>query len=101
MSAYPEVTNHKRFTSTLEILLGTKPLRQHRVKLDSANYSQSGIVPHHSRRSYQLGSRVEHGGYGAGRIVSHFPDGRLLVRFDKENKNRLVFPSFLIQIIQP
>ena len=45
--------------------------------------------------SYRLGEAVNHDQFGSGRVVSQWPDGRLLVRFDGEVKSRLVFPSIL------
>lgn len=45
--------------------------------------------------SYRLGQTVHHSRFGTGRVMAHWPDGTLLVRFDGADKNRLVFPSLL------
>jgi hypothetical protein len=45
--------------------------------------------------SYRLGQIVHHSRFGTGRVVAHWPDGTLLVKFDGAVKNRLVFPSLL------
>lgn len=45
--------------------------------------------------NYRLGEAVHHGQFGAGRVMAHWPDGSLLVRFDSAVKSRLVFPSLL------
>jgi hypothetical protein len=44
---------------------------------------------------FGLGENVQHGRFGTGRVMSHWPDGRLLVRFDGAVKSRLIFPSLL------
>jgi hypothetical protein len=48
--------------------------------------------------SYRLGDAVRHNGFGSGRVMAHWPDGTLLIRFDRETKNRLVWPSLLDRI---
>ena len=45
--------------------------------------------------SYRLGQTVHHSRFGTGRVMAHWPDGTLLVRFDGAVKSRLVFPSLL------
>jgi hypothetical protein len=52
-------------------------------------------TPPRSGHGYRLGEAVYHGLFGSGRVISHVPDGRLLVRFERSGRNRLVFPSFL------
>ncbi len=47
---------------------------------------------------YRLGEAVHHGSFGTGRVMSHWPDGRLVVRFDNAVKNRLIFPSLLNRV---
>lgn len=47
---------------------------------------------------YQLGEPVRHGQFGRGRVVAHWPDGTLLVRFEDMAKSRLVWPSFLDRV---
>ncbi len=48
--------------------------------------------------SYRLGEDVHHSGFGNGRVMAHWPDGTLLVRFDNAAKNRLVWPSLLDRV---
>ena len=45
--------------------------------------------------AYRASESVHHSRFGMGRIISTWPDGRLLVRFESLGKNQLVFPSFL------
>ena len=45
--------------------------------------------------SYRLGQIVHHSRFGTGQVVAHWPDGRLLVKFDGTVENRLVFPLLL------
>jgi hypothetical protein len=52
--------------------------------------SSSGTAP-----SYRLSQTVHHSRFGTGRVMVHWPDGTLLVRFDGAVKSRLVFPSLL------
>jgi hypothetical protein len=47
---------------------------------------------------YRISDPVRHTSFGVGRVVSTWPDGRLLVRFDGMGKNRLVFPSVLKRV---
>jgi hypothetical protein len=42
-----------------------------------------------------LGDAVHHGQFGSGRVMAHWPDGTLLIRFEGGGKSRLVWPSFL------
>lgn len=44
---------------------------------------------------YRLGEQVGHAGFGVGQVLAHWPDGRLLIRFDGAAKNRLIWPSLL------
>ncbi|MFQ5922834.1 MAG: hypothetical protein ACE5M4_08320 [Anaerolineales bacterium] len=46
----------------------------------------------------RLGEAVRHSRYGTGWALAYWPDGTLLIRFDKEAKNRLVWPSFLDRV---
>ena len=55
-----------------------------------AGNDSSGIAP-----GYRLGETVYHGRFGTGQVMSHWPDGRLLVRFDGAVKSQLVFPTLL------
>lgn len=43
----------------------------------------------------QPGDAVRHGAYGQGRVLAHWPDGTLLVRFHRMPRSRLVPPSHL------
>jgi hypothetical protein len=43
----------------------------------------------------RLGESVQHSRYGAGRVLAHWADGTVLVRFDGLAKNQLIWPSFL------
>ena len=49
-------------------------------------------------QTYRLGDAVHHSGYGTGRVMAHWPDGTLLVRFDREVKSQLVWPSLLDRV---
>lgn len=44
---------------------------------------------------FRLGDVVHHGRFGPGRVLAHWPDGTVMVRFDRLAKNRLVWPAFL------
>jgi len=55
--------------------------------------ASSGTAP-----GYRLGEVVQHGQFGTGRVMAHWPDGTLLVRFDSMAKSRLVFPSLLDRV---
>jgi hypothetical protein len=46
-------------------------------------------------QAYRLGDAVQHSGFGTGRVMAHWPDGTLLVRFDRDVKSQLVWPSLL------
>ena len=46
----------------------------------------------------RLGETVRHSRYGKGRVLAHWPDGTLLIRFGNEAKNRLVSPSLLYRM---
>jgi hypothetical protein len=46
-------------------------------------------------QNYRLGQVVHHGSFGSGQVMALWPDGRVLVRFDRAAKNQLIFPSFL------
>ncbi|NIM93350.1 MAG: hypothetical protein GTO18_06530 [Anaerolineales bacterium] len=56
---------------------------------------QSSKTPTGTKRNYRLGEAVRHGKFGAGQVLGHWPDGRLLIRFDSEVMSRLVFTSLL------
>ena len=42
-----------------------------------------------------LGASVWHCTYGNGHVLAHWPDGRLLIAFDRMADNQLIFPSML------
>lgn len=52
-------------------------------------------APSKTFTGFQLGQSVYHGQFGEGHVISHSPDGRLLVRFKGAEKSRWVFHSFL------
>ena len=43
----------------------------------------------------RLGENVRHSRHGTGRVLAHWADGTVLVRFDDLAKNELIWPSFL------
>jgi len=57
--------------------------------------AQSNKVLAQKAHSYHLGEAVHHGSFGSGTVKALWPDGRVLVRFDRAAKNQLIFPSFL------
>jgi len=56
---------------------------------------RSNKVSAQKAHSYRLGEVVHHGSFGSGTVKALWPDGRVLVRFDRAAKNQLIFPSFL------
>ncbi len=56
------------------------------------NSSQASSAP---TSNYCIGEKVYHGGFGDGQVLAHWPDGRLLVRFENARKNQLIFPTYL------
>lgn len=94
-------------TSTLELetklesrltvrLLGS--LRRVLASNLAALVSISGQISIASSRKvsgYRLGEKVGHARFGSGQVLAHWPDGRLLIRFDRAARNRLVWPSLL------
>jgi hypothetical protein len=47
------------------------------------------------RLQYHVSENVQHDRFGAGRVIARWPDGSLLVKFEQEVGNRLVWPSLL------
>lgn len=43
----------------------------------------------------RIGASVDHSRYGNGKVMAHYPDGTILVRFDNSAKNRRIWLSFL------
>ena len=70
------------FPTLLESYSTTKSTRSSKVSSEKA-------------QSYRLGEIVHHGSFGSGRVKALWPDGRVLVRFDRAAKNQLIFPSLL------
>ncbi len=48
-----------------------------------------------AKAKLRLGENVRHSRYGTGRVLAHWADGTVLVRFDDLVKNELIWPSFL------
>lgn len=48
-----------------------------------------------AKAKLRLGEAVRHSRYGVGRVLAHWADGTILVRFDNMAKNQLIWPSFL------
>lgn len=65
-------------------LAGSNPISRHRSTASSRRASD-----------YRLGVKVGHPRFGMGQVLAHWPDGRLLIRFDGAARNRLVWPSLL------
>jgi hypothetical protein len=65
------------------------------VRSGSEESIRAGKACSGSASGFRLGETVQHGRFGTGRVMSHWPDGRLLVRFDGAVKSRLIFPSLL------
>jgi len=65
------------------------------VRSITENRIRSGQGSSGTAPSHRLGQIVHHSRFGTGRVVAHWPDGRLQVKFDGEDKNRSVFPSLL------
>ena len=75
-----------------------KMLAQSAVKSVKENSNQLSEASSRTAPSYRLGEAVQHGKFGSGRVMAHWPDGTLLVRFEGMAKSRLVWPSFLDRV---
>jgi len=51
-----------------------------------------------SKTKLQLGEAVRHSRHGLGRVLAHWADGTILVRFDDLAQNQLIWPSFLDRV---
>jgi hypothetical protein len=68
------------------------------ARIRMALADQAGMPIASQAPVYRASEPVRHSRFGMGRVVSAWPDGRLLVRFDSLEKNQLVFPSFLKRV---
>ncbi|MEE9513895.1 MAG: hypothetical protein V3V46_07435 [Anaerolineales bacterium] len=59
-----------------------------------SSYESSGASSG-ANSKLRLGENVQHSRYGTGRVLAHWSDGTVLVRFDDLAKNQLIWPSFL------
>ena len=64
--------------------------RSHAASSNGSQGTASG-----ARSNLRLGENVQHSRYGTGRVLAHWADGTILVRFDNLAKNQLIWPSFL------
>ena len=92
MNAPSALTISKGIQSTKAYRLTTllKTLTVSIAGATKAKNFRSNVTP-----AYRLGETVNHGGFGVGRVMAHWPDGRILIRFDGKARNQLVFPSLL------
>jgi hypothetical protein len=67
------------------------PVERSRTESDNGFHGASSAA----NSKLRLGEIVRHSRYGAGRVLAHWPDGTVLVRFDGLAKNQLIWPSFL------
>ncbi len=51
-----------------------------------------------AKAKLQLGEAVRHSRHGVGRVLAHWADGTILVRFDNLAQNQLIWPSFLDRV---
>jgi hypothetical protein len=51
-----------------------------------------------AKTKLQLGDAVRHSRHGVGRVLAHWADGTILVRFDNLTQNQLIWPSFLDRV---
>ena len=59
------------------------------------NVPQSGETVASPTSKLLIGEAVRHGRHGPGQVLSHWPDGTVLIRFDRKGKSVHVWPSFL------
>ncbi len=71
----------------------TAPDAAARAAAEPNRRSAGSAAPKNTR--LQLGDLVRHGRYGSGRVLAHWPDGTVQVRFNRTARNRLVWPAFL------
>ena len=51
-----------------------------------------------AKSKLRLGEVVRHSRFGRGRVLAHWADGTILVRFDDVANNQLIWPSFLDRV---
>ncbi|MFQ5922506.1 MAG: hypothetical protein ACE5M4_06645 [Anaerolineales bacterium] len=68
------------------------------VKSKTEKSTRSSKASSEPAPSYRLGDAVHHGRFGTGQVMAQWPDGTLLVRFDRAVKSRLVWPSLLDRV---
>ena len=68
-----------------------KPVQRSRTKSGNGFRGASSAA----KSKLRLGENVRHSRYGTGRVLAHWSDGTVLVRFDNLAKNQLIWPSFL------
>jgi hypothetical protein len=51
-----------------------------------------------AKAKLQLGDAVRHSRHGVGRVLAHWADGTILVRFDNLAQNQLIWPPFLDRV---
>ena len=84
-------TNHTLPLKTDSRLAEFNPVR----RSVPTNGIGSGEASSAAMPKLRLGENVRHGRHGTGRVLAHWPDGTVLVRFDDMAKNQLIWPSFL------
>ena len=77
-------------------------LRQTELKPAPKAVAENGIRSDERSSSanakLQLGEAVVHSHHGVGRVLAHWADGTILVRFDSLAQNQLIWPSFLDRV---
>ena len=86
------VTNHT-LTPLKTSLRSTDVRPFEKSRTASSNGSQGASSA--AKPKLRLGENVRHGRFGTGRVLAHWSDGTVLVRFDDMAKNHLIWPSFL------
>ncbi len=51
-----------------------------------------------AKTKLRLGETVRHSRHGVGRVLAHWADGTILVRFDSLAQNQLIWPAFLDRV---
>lgn len=65
------------------------------ARFKTENSIRSGKGSSRTALRYRLGQIVHHSRFGTGRVMAHWPDGTLLIKFDRAGGHRLVIPSLL------
>jgi hypothetical protein len=63
-----------------------------------ANGNRSGGTSSSAKPRLQLGEAVRHSRHGVGRVLAHWADGTVQVRFENLAENQLIWPSFLDRV---